>query len=282
MFSLRFNHVFLTLLILSGVSAFIIPRRFTDAVRAQVQGVFSPVSRPARMTAGWIQQRVAPRETADHRSQEAIGQENQRLQVEVAHLTEQLKALQKLNADRDAMGPLRSLCTAVAVIGGDAGMRQSLALAGSQLGEVRGGQPVLYPGGVAGRIDRAGAGAAQVRLITDVGFRMTGHFGRFQESKDGRIAFARIALPAALVEGIGNGIMVIRNLTMKDIASAELAENDWVVLDDADWPIHVQGQLLGRIISIKSRSQAPLFAEIRLAPAANLLALREVMVLTKN
>jgi len=44
----RFNHVFAALLILSALSAFVIPERYTTKAQPQLQGLFYPVAKPAR------------------------------------------------------------------------------------------------------------------------------------------------------------------------------------------------------------------------------------------
>jgi hypothetical protein len=120
-----------------------------------------------------------------------------------------------------------------------------------------------------------------VRLITDPASKITGYFGRWVRKSETETEFQRTATDIPLIEGAGKGMLVIRNLNLKDIRAVGLAEGDWAVLDDNDWPQVVAGQRLGRIVSIRARTDAPLKAEIRLQPQQNLSMLREVMVLTK-
>jgi len=89
-------------------------------------------------------------------------------------------------------------------------------------------------------------------------------------------------LPASTVHGIGNGMMAARLMHMKDVTEAHLQENDWVVLDDREWPEVLQGWRVGRVTSIEPRRDAPGFAEIRIEPSTNLMQLREVMVMNKR
>jgi hypothetical protein len=283
----RFNHVFTVLLVLSAGSAFVISPRVSDRVRASAQGLFAPISRPVHLAGGWLHARIGNVEPMDMaaanappRAEPVVYQENEQLRLIVASLTAQLEELKRINADREALGDVRALCTPVAVIGGDSGTRDSLAVQRPAGIELRAGMPVLYAGGLAGRIERAGATGAQVRLITDRGFRITGSFGRFVATEAGAVEFVRIHTPAPLVEGTGKGTMSVRNLPMAAVESAGLAPNDWVVLDVNDWPMNLAGYKVGRVVSITDRSNAPGFAEIHLQPSRNLLRLREVMVLT--
>ena len=50
---IRFNHVFAALMILSIITGFILDPIYTEPTRGQLQGVFYPVSRPARRIAFW-------------------------------------------------------------------------------------------------------------------------------------------------------------------------------------------------------------------------------------
>jgi cell shape-determining protein MreC len=285
---IRFNHVFAALLLLSGLSAFVIPRQVTDPVRAQVQNVFAPVAWPVRQLASSVKDRFEGEKidegspTTQPRSNGQILLENEDLRLEVASLQAQLDALKELNADRQKLGDVRALCTPVPVMGSDAGLRESLSLQATSLDGLAANMPVLYSGGLAGRIDRVGVGGAQVRLITDKDFRVTGAFARFQRSEDGKLEFVRLATPSPLVVGMGKGQMVIRSpLTLKDVENAGVRENDWVILSDPDWPLAIQGYKLGRVISVAKQTSAPLYPEITVKPTGSLMGLREVMVMNK-
>jgi hypothetical protein len=283
---LRFHHVFAILMLLSVLSAFVLPARFnhrvSDPARANLQGLFAPVSHPARAVASWFHDRFAARESRDPRSSQAVADENQKLKVEVANLLGQLQALQRVNADRDRVGPIRPFCTPVPVIGTDPGNRDALNLGGATLGQIAEGQAVAYDLGVVGRVERRGLLGAQVRLITDVGFRVTGKFGKFEQTPRGEVVFTPINSPAPLVEGAGRGLMVVRNLSVADIKKAELQPEEWVVLDDPDWPNLLQNRRIGRIVSAGPQRNHPLHGEIVVQPYSDLLKLREVMVVTKE
>jgi hypothetical protein len=285
---IRFNHVFIALVLGSAISAFVLPVRVTDRLRAPVQILFAPVSRPVHVAAAGVLDRISPERIVDEgtvggvrREAEDVVTENQQLRLAVASLTGQLEELKRINADREALGDVRQLCMPVPVAGGDAGGRESLLLqrTGSPL---RAGMPVLYSGGIAGRLEHAGAGGGRVRLVTDRGFRMTGSFGRFITTGDGRVEFVRIATPQPLVEGIGNGQMRIRNLPLEQVRSASLAAGDWLVLSDPDWPANLDGYRIGRVEVITAASDAPGFADVRLRPERELLRLREVMVMNRE
>lgn len=53
----KFNHVFIPLVMLSGFSAFVAPPGAGQAVRGQVDAVFTPVSYPVRQLAGQVSRR---------------------------------------------------------------------------------------------------------------------------------------------------------------------------------------------------------------------------------
>ena len=254
---------------LSFLSAFIIPQKYSDRVR-NIQGLFAPVSRPAAAIGSWFRGRTAspndPRPDADIRA------ENDILKVKIASLEAQLEAINRKSDERESVGPVGKYSVAVPVVGADSGTRQSLSIEATSRSPVREGMPVVYPGGFVGRVTRVGAGGAQVRLVTDLGFKVLGYFRRDQP--------LRTRTPP-LIQGAGKGMMVVRNLDLKE-ARELLHEGDWAMLDDGDFPQVVTGERLGRIVSIKPRSDAPLMAEIRLEPMRNLLELREVMVVVKE
>jgi cell shape-determining protein MreC len=204
------------------------------------------------------------------------------LKVAVQTLSTQLEELAQRNAEREKLGSVRGLCTPVEVVGPDSGTRESLSLRSSTLEGIAEGMYVLYPGGVVGQIERAGIAGAQVRLITDPGFRVRGSFGEFQRRPDNQIEFAKLNAPVGLVEGAGQDAMVVQSLTMEQVRAGKVSLNDWVILSEPDWPLNLQGQPLGKITKISPRPDAPLFARIRVEPQSNLSGLREVMVVTKE
>jgi len=276
---LRFNHVFVFLMFLSAASAFVFPMRMTNAVRAQVQNVFAPVSKPVGAVASWARGKVVRPENTDPRDALAVFRENENLKTAVANLVAQVRYLQEINADRQLLGEVLPLCTPAPVVGGDAGQRDSLSIQSTD--NIQPGMYALYSGGVVGRVDRAGvSGGAQVRLITDAGFAVTGRFGRFVTTADGKTVFQTIDTPPPLVQGVGRGSMIIRRLDMDSVREVEAG--DWVIVQDRDWPANLQGYRIGRVTAIGPSTGSPLFAEIEVKPATNLMLLREVMVLNKT
>lgn len=201
------------------------------------------------------------------------------MRVAVVSLQEQLRAMKQLNAERDLVGPVRELTIPAAVTGADSGVRESISIAPTSSDGVKAGQPVVYTGGIAGRVDRAGVSGSQVRLITDGDFRFMANFGRYRHNGN-RLEFFRVPLPPQVIRGVGGGQMVIVNLTAKAVQEAGLAVGDWATLADGDWPMSLQGYRVGRIVEIRP-ARAALFSEVRLEPQTNLMGLREVMVMTK-
>jgi cell shape-determining protein MreC len=293
---LRFNHIFVLLLLLAAIGAVVVPVGTGDGARAVVAGVFAPVSWPARGVAGWVHDSVRGDRAVDDeamaegkaRTVDQLRGENELLRLTVASLSSQLDSLKQLNADRRMLGNVRPLCEPFSVVGTDSGPRQSLILQTLGRGAVSPRQPVLYSGGIAGRVERTGVGSAVVRLVTDRDFRVTGGFGRFEREgavAKGRVIFKELKLSHSqppLLEGTGRGTMRIQNVDMKQAEAAHLAPGDWVVLADPDWPPQLQGYKLGQIESIDSRPSAPLFALIQVRPARDLMELREVMVMNKE
>jgi cell shape-determining protein MreC len=277
--NLRFNQIFLALMALSFASAFFVPPQITNAGRQRLQGLYIPVSHPAYELANWIRRKWVVEPAEDNRASDDIDQENVDLRQEVTRLQMQIERLEGLAAERQALGDLKSLCDRLTVDGTDSGMREGLIVTGPALASLQTDQTVLYSGGLAGKIDQAGSGAAHVRLLTDPGFTISGRFVRFVKSDAGMQA-VRLSQALPIIQGAGNGEMIIGNLSFADVANAKLQADDWVVLSDNAFPSPVQGVRIGRIASIGHLKQAPWFAEIRLQPESGLQHLSDVWVLT--
>jgi cell shape-determining protein MreC len=278
---LRFNQVFFVLMGLSFVSAFLIPPKYTDLGRVQIEGLFVPLSRPAYHFATWARGKVVREDETDSRANSTISGENMELRQEVSRLQMEVKRLEQLAAERQSLGDLNSLCRRLNVTGTDSGNREGLILGGVMLSDVDVDQPVLYSGGLAGKIDRAGVTAAHVRLVTDAGFTVSGRFIRFVRGGGG-IEATNVSELLPIVQGAGAGQMSITNLPMQQVKDADIRRDDWVVLADSTWPNAVKGVRLGRVDSIAPWKRAPLFAEIRLVPEVGLLRLNDVWVMTKT
>lgn len=290
MSNLRFNHVFTVLMLLSLVSAFFFPPEATNPGRAHLQGLFSPISRPARGIAGVVYRRFHRDAVVDDgspdspRPAQTVLEENRQLRERLALLSLKFDQLNQLNADRQLVGDdLRPLCKPATVTGADSsGVRETLALSAAGA-DFKADMPVLTARNIVGKLSRAGIGGAQVRLITDPGFSVTGRIGRYRANADGAMDLEWVEHLQPLVQGIGHGEMAIRsNISMQQVHDLGIAVNNMVVLDDRDWSANLHGCSLGRIISIDPQQNAPLFADIHVQPVNNLMRLREVMVMVKN
>lgn len=290
MFQLRFNQVFTALLLLSAISALFVPQRFTSPLRALFQNIFAPVSYPVRAVASGIASRVSDQHPVDDgaddpahpRSADQLIQENTDLRMSVASLSKQLMDLQQRDAERRQVGPVLELCRPFAVTGTDPGTRRGLLIRGTTLAGVRQGMPALYPGGIAGRIGRAGVGGSTVELVTDSAFACTVGFARFSKNEQGQLVFVNLKTPPALMRGTGRDGMSINSINRKDVESAGIEVGDWVILDDPDWPVPVQGYRIGKVVARHNRLDAPLFVDLQVQPVGDLLTLREVMVMVKD
>ena len=288
---LRPQHVFIVLMGLSAISAFLIPPQYTTKVVPQTQRLFAPISWPAGTLAAAIDQRVSPPAFNDNRKIEAVQLENQQLRNDVAVLSKQLEDIRRRDAELAKLGSAKDSCRLFNVIGGDTGTRDSLAINASTLEGVKPDQYVLYPGGLVGQVQRAGPGGAQVRLITDPSFRIRVRFGRFS-TKNGKTAYEPLGTPIALAQGAGDGSLAVR-LTFADIgytsdgkpgdAATSLHDgSDYAVLSDPDCSSQLQGEMIGRVERITPLADARRFVQIRIQPTTNLKKLHEVMVMTKE
>jgi cell shape-determining protein MreC len=266
---------------LSFLCAFVAPTRFSEMREVPLEALLVPISRPSYHIATWLRRRLVRTEPEDQRSIDAIRQENLELKQEVSRLQMEVDRLGALAAERQALGDLKSLCDRFSVAGTDSGDRDGLTLSGVS-SAVATDQAVLYGGGLAGRIDRAGEGVAHVRLITDPGFIVSGQFVRFVKQPDGSVQATRISQLLPIVQGNGAGQMVIENLALQDVKSAQIQPDDWVVLSDSAWPTAIQGIRVGRVASIRRAQKAALFAEIKLEPEAGLMRLADVWVMTRK
>ncbi len=275
---IRFNHVFAALLALSAAAAFLIPEKYTVKPLPGLQAVFAPMSLPVRWIGGWAHDRIFPRDLAGKRTLAAVAAENERLTDMVGYLQKQLEVVRRRDAAWAPMENLRDRCIPLAVSGADAGTRESLALPASTLERVADGAFALYPGGVAGRVQgRVGFGGAQLRLITDPGFKVRGHI-----SRRGTGGEVEQMTTIVVLEGVGNGAMVVRgDVTWEEIEKGHVQPGDAALLDDRDWPPDLHGQRLGVVTKVEPMRTNRKFAEIRVEPSSNLLLLNEVMVFRK-
>lgn len=281
---LRFNQVFAGLLALAILSAFVLPPELGDRLRG-IQAVFAPVARPTRAVAQNVRHRLANRPHRDTRAVADVKDENERLRALVMSLSGQLGELKRVANDLDRLGDVREHCTRFKVIGDDTGTRDSLLLAASWRDNVKEAQPVLIGQGLVGMIERVGQAGAQVRLITDRDFKVSGRFVRFDgKSETGE---QTLATKIPLVKGAGNGMLEVHNIELKETALTDdplkekVAVGDYVKLDDPLWPPNLTGKLLGQVESIAQQNGAPQHALIRIKPLRDLTTLREVMVMNK-
>ncbi len=281
---LKFHHVFSSLMVLAFVVAFLFPL-FSTRQKPQLTVLFAPVSRPASWFGNWLRNKFdPPKATPDDRTADDVRDENEQLRIALIHMSEQLAFLKKINADRAQLGSIREFCTPVQVLGGDASsaLRETLQLNGSTTTSIAVDQPVLYSDGLAGRVSHAGPLGAQVRLITDEGFRLMGSFCRYERSDDGGLKLLKITTTPPILMGIGRNRMKVENLDMKEIEAAKIQIGDWVTLDDSSWPEQLRGYPVGKIVEIRPRPSNALFAELRIEPQGALTRLREVMVMNRT
>lgn len=270
-------------MLLALISAFALKPEMSARFTPQIQTVFAPIAGPARAVGRLVEKRFAKPAAVDPRSTAVLSAENEELRVLTASLSAQLEDLKLLNRDRDLLGDVRKQSKTYAVIANDAGTRDALSIGGSTLEGLQVGQPVIFVGGLAGRIVQAGVAGAKVQLITDIGAKpITGTFGRFQTGEDGKPEFLHLRLASTavvLVQGAGNNTLVSDKIAMKD--AEPIHPGDWLVLDDSSWPANLQGYKIGQVAAKIPLPASPLFAKITIEPSVELKGLRDVSVVVK-
>jgi rod shape-determining protein MreC len=284
---LRFNHVFFTLMLLALLSAFVFSPKATDRIKGRVSNIFAPVAWPTNQIAGWSKQKFFGKHLRDDgaprspRKEVELLDENMQLRIALANLKGQLDRMAEDKAQRDSIGDAKQFCTPFSVMGPDSGGRETLMLSGSSFDGLREGLAVLYSGGIAGRLSRVGVGEARVLLVTDKQSQLTAAFARFVKKPDGSRDFAILSPEARLVYGAGGGEMLMPTVPIKTIEEIGVRLDDWLVLNDHEWPRPLAGYRIGYISAI-TPSKSPGFAEIRIRPDQKLTGLREVMVMNKE
>jgi cell shape-determining protein MreC len=280
---IRFNQVFSLAFLICVISAFVLPER-SDQSWNNAEIIFAPVAAPARRVAAWLGGTFRPQTQIDRRNDADIRRENQELKAELAQLQSQLQAVAKMAAERRQLGPLLNDCVAAPVIGADSGDRQALNVRQSEPAELQAGQAVVCPFGMVGRIVSASPAGAKVRLITDKSARpISVSFGRLLRQSDGQYLFQRLQTEKTLVYGNGENQLIARQgLTIVQVKSSDLRVGDWAVLDDADFPLVLEGLRVGQITDIRASLTAPLYADVFLQPVANLAELQQVLVVIKR
>ena len=283
---IKFNHVFGALLILSLLSAFVIPQRYTNKAQPQIQTVFAPVSMPTSRAGAWFREQFEGEKARDRQSLSDLRAQNEALKNQLGHAQAQLDLTRQRIAEWERLGHIGDLSVPVGVVGQDAGSRESFALKGSTLNQVREGMYVLYSGGLVGQVSKAGLAGAQARLVTDRGFRVEVKFKRMVMEKHAGTAEPvprpiDIDLPSVVAEGVGDGMVVRGSLKLTDVTAAGLKPGDWAVVADGELPMALQGYRVADVVKVEPMRSAPLFAEIRLEPSTSFRTLREVLVMVK-
>ena len=284
------NPLFFGLMALAGVSAFLIPARFTDRVVPQLQLLFFPVVGAGAGLAAWAhgrEEQLPP----DDRASYAIRLENDRLRQQNVKLRYDLVEQLKITNELKNLGDLGPLCTPVKVVGDDTGQRESLALAGSSLEGLKDDMCVVYPGGIVGRLQRTGVAGGRcsssptpASASPPTSAALTAQGRRQEPRRKGRDRRIRAPEQRARAGRRGrpraDGRAAPEDVGRAGVGPAERGLGG--PRRQRSGPPRLSGLRIGRVASITTHRESPLFAEIRIAPDADLLKLPEVMVLTKN
>jgi hypothetical protein len=275
----------LPLILLAALFALLIPTRFTDPAKTLLQGLTVPLAWPVNRVAKFAHDRVVSGEPVDDasrnkpRDRELVYRENEQLRQANANLLGQIEVLRQRAEETERLGPVAQYSTRVRVSGVES--NNDLDLLATSFGKIEVGQPVIFAGGLAGRVVRAGAGGSVCRLITHKSSRIAGAFLRFAE-RDGKLTAERLAIDPAVAVGDGGDGLVIASLRLDQVRAAGLSPGrDWFVLADPGWPTILRDYRVGVVESVTPSRDAPLFAEVRIRPAGVLTQLTEVRVLTR-
>jgi cell shape-determining protein MreC len=287
MSQLRFNHVFAVLMLLAALAAFVIPQRISSPAQAQLQVLFSPISRPIYSLAGWVHDRAAPAPrprdegSQDHpRTVDELIRENNDLRQQNLTLSGQLEKLKELDAERAKVGNLQDQCVVVATTGGDSGLTDTLHLAAGSLQGLADGMVVLTADGLIGRLNKVGLAASQVQLITAKGSKISISFARFVADGKGGAVSQDISYPHCVAVGLGDGQLAVQFQPWDRIKDL-FQPKDLAILDDPDWPKAVTHYRVGEVSGVKHQSSAAGFGEIRIESLIDIGRLKEVMVLKR-
>jgi cell shape-determining protein MreC len=270
---------------LSLLSAFVAPSRFATAGRLRFDALLIPVSEPSYHLVNWVRRHLSREPSQDTRDNQEIIEENLALKEQVRQLQGTVEHLQIVAGEKLSLGDLKSLCDRFRVTGSDPDNHEGLFITGSGLSRVQKDQPVITQGNqvveLMGEITDVSALSAHLRLITDAGSVVDGHFITFSQ-KEGEHENEKLL---AIVRGRGTtsggiGQMSITNLSFIEVSNIHVG--DWVVLGDESWPAAVQHIRIGRVASIDKLAKQPLFADIKLDTGSNLMHASDVWVVTHN
>ncbi len=249
-----------------------------SGIRTSLRALFSPVAWPAHRVGQALSRATVTPDESKLFSSELGNLSTDALIVQIQNLNAQLEDLKKLSHLYTQMGAsLLQSSDLTSVTSGPTDQRQFLTISTAALVSPRAGSAVFHPLGFVGQVDSVGVGAARVMLTTDVMFKRTGRFVRYQARADGGIDIVPLGLDQPLVEGTGKG-MVARQMAARDIRNV-LKVGDIVELEDPAFTLPaLRGMRLGVVTEIDLPPTDAEFAEIKISPTVDLLSIREVFV----
>ncbi len=295
---------FVLVLAVAAAALLLLPRRWTHRLVGLVEPLV-PLQEAATAAADGLAdvlrapEAAVPRAEYDalHRAYEGAVHEAAALALRVAQLEEEvaiLTAIRTWTVEGARIGAAGQLIPA-RVISGDvhgwrdsrlvgAGSAQGVArgmaavshlysveVEGSTAEEIREGLAILLREAVVGVVEQAGLGTARVRLIGDVGMETKVRVGRRQEG-----GFA-VQSRFFWLEGLGRGIMRMRDVDRRDVDSGAVAAGDVVLCDSgfAGLPVPM---VLGWITLVEPDLHNPLLSIATVEAAVPAGELRRVYV----
>lgn len=269
-----------------GCALFLPP---TPGVQAGATAVLTPVSHPANRMGGWVSglfdepAPLDPESPGQPRNAAVVYAENVALRAQLSSVIGQLRALQRINADRNKLGSaIRDRTTAAVVTARLEDEGEVLQLTGA--GDASVGTVALHTagpeGGILGRVEAVGvAGQARVRLITDPASRpVEARFARYSEEAEG---WVQLDTEPFVVSGVGQGRAEVSRHRADDLERAGVEPGVWVVLSDSEWPELLAGQFLGRVASVEALPQDAGFSRVVLDPPFDAGNITETLLLTR-
>jgi hypothetical protein len=277
----RFPQFFSVVLCVLAALALLPSRAASERWAVSVQSLFAPIAGPLHWlgASGRSPTTLPGEEPIVNGADRSLSRqrENELLRGRLRYLEGQVASLRLriAESERRASQP-GGAGVSVKVIAAEAGGRRALRLLGTEA-PIAVGDPARVEDDIVGRVMTVGAGQqAVLRLITDRGVKSTVVLTRF-DAEGNRLV---VPLDATICEGMGENEMRIEAWRWEEVTVAGVRPGDVVTLheSDADWPAAYHGRTVGIVTAVARRVDATGFAEIRVRPRPDLLALTQVII----
>lgn len=302
-----FREIYLPMLFLAAVGAWLLPTRWTGRLMSVVQ-VIAPFQDGIATVADAVSSSPAsdlevPASAPSQRKDgDALARRNAALRHQVAALTvrvdelsrevEILTATRLWKAGEERIGARGRLIPAdviapdllpwrssrLANAGALQGVRQGQAAISAEVTVKQGEAPGLRPGlavllgeTLIGHVEQVGTETTRIKLVSDVSTEMKVLIGRFDQ--EGFTPLKRFFW----LKGVGKARMEILDATRHDVETHRIQVGD-VVLSDPTNPMLPVAMTIGTVTSIEDDRKNPLLAHLVVEPVVDFKTLRRVYV----